>query len=117
MKFRILLLSLMMFSCGGDKPTGSKELEITVEDSHVQIENGYPFCVFTIKKDGRSFSDNEEVRFVAEFFRDDDSIGTDDRAVGGIPGNGKKTTIAIGLNGGRNSNPDRCDITSIQLAQ
>ena len=117
MKFRILILlsSLMMFFCGDDNLTSSDDLGIKVEQSHIQIENGYPACVVTIKKDGRSLSDSEEVRFVVEFFRNNDSVGTANREIGGIPGNGQKTSMLIELSGSRNSNPDRCEVTSITL--
>ena len=107
MKYRVLFLCLVSLSalrCGGDNPAWSNDLGITVESAQVETQTfgdalddnnriNRLQCVITLSKEGRSFTREETVRVVVEFFDGDTSLGAGSDDISGLPGNGARTEV------------------------
>ena len=160
MKYRVLflcLVSLSVLRCGGDNPAWSNDLGITVESAQVETQTfgdalddnnriSRLQCVITLSKEGRSFTEDEGVRLVVEYFDGDTSLKAESVDVRGLRGNGARTEVRqtfdgwfdtppakredyryYELSGGDNvfyfsptkpdPLPDRCEVTSITPAQ
>ena len=157
MNFRILFLSLvglMALRCG-DNPAWSNDLGIKVEATRIEIEKSDTLrgdnidilqCVITLSKEGRSFTEDEGVRLVVDFFNGDTSLRADAFEVAGLLGNDARTEVRGTFGGWFDTPPteielyldyqisdrlrifyftptkpdplpDRCEVTSITLAQ
>ena len=160
MSYRVLFLFLVSLSalrCGGDNPAWSNDLGITVESTQIETQRFNSVfsdsnhinrlqCVITLSKEGRSFTKDEGVRLIVEFFDGDTSLKADTFEVDGLPGNGARTEVRGTFVGWfdnppndneRNPNyvisggdrvylfaaskpdplPDRCEVTSITQVQ
>ena len=101
--FVICLISLSALRCG-DSPLWSNDLGITVESAQVEtqtfgdaLDNSRISrrlrCVIILSKEGRSFTEDERVRLIVEFFDGDISLKADTFEVEGLPGNGARTEV------------------------
>ena len=127
MKYRVLFLCLVSLSalrCGGDNPAWSNDLGITVESAQVETQTfgdalddnnriNRLQCVITLSKEGRSFTREETVRVVVEFFDGDTSLGAGSDDISGLPGNGARTEVRKTFEGWFDTPQPRESTTSI----
>ena len=123
MKYRVLFLCLVSLSalrCGGDNPAWSNDLGITVESAQVETQTfgdalddnnriNRLQCVITLSKEGRSFTREETVRVVVEFFDGDTSLGAGSDDISGLPGNGARTEVRKTFEGWFDTPPTEWD--------